>query len=147
MTRGDEALFEVCEVFRSLQGETSRTGLPATFLRLAGCNLRCRYCDTTYAQGRGASMTLEELLGAVADGPATDLVVVTGGAARPSKGAPSSAPNSNVGDRVELSPLSSQLQSIESSMGNAPVVDSARVAEIRQRQASAAVTAKPVALC
>lgn len=79
MTRGDEALFEVCEVFRSLQGETSRTGLPATFLRLAGCNLRCRYCDTTYAQGRGASMTLEELLGAVADGPATDLVVVTGG--------------------------------------------------------------------
>jgi len=79
MTLGNEALFEVCEVFRSLQGETSRAGLPATFLRLAGCNLRCRYCDTTYAQGRGASMTLEELLGAVADGPATDLVVVTGG--------------------------------------------------------------------
>ena len=71
---------------------------------------------------------------------------VTGGAARPSKGAPSSAPGSNVGDRVELSPLSSQLQSIESSMGNAPVVDSARVAQIRQAIAEGRFKVNPDAV-
>ena len=56
---------------------------------------------------------------------------VNGGVARPSKAA-TNAPSSSGGDRVELSPLSSKLQSIESSMANTPVVDSARVAEIRQ---------------
>jgi len=58
---------------------------------------------------------------------------VSGGGARSStsKGA-ASAPSSGAGDRVELSPLSSQLQAIESSMADTPVVDSARVAEIRQ---------------
>ena len=56
---------------------------------------------------------------------------VSGGAARAGKGTPS-APNSSGGDRVQLSPLSSQLQAIESSMADTPVVDSARVAEIRQ---------------
>jgi negative regulator of flagellin synthesis FlgM len=55
----------------------------------------------------------------------------SGGAARPSKGA-ATAPSSSGGDRVQLSPLSSQLQAIESSMTDTPVVDTARVAEIRQ---------------
>lgn len=53
------------------------------------------------------------------------------GSARPGKGA-ASAPSSGGGDRVQLSALSSQMQSIESSMAGTPVVDSARVAEIRQ---------------
>ncbi len=56
---------------------------------------------------------------------------VSGGANRPGKGAASTA-NSGGSDRVQLSPLSTQLQAIESSMADTPVVDSARVAEIRQ---------------
>ncbi len=56
---------------------------------------------------------------------------ILGDTAHPSKGA-TSAPSSRGGDRVQLSPLSSQLQSIESSMADTPVVDSARIAEIRQ---------------
>ena len=39
----------VTEIFHSLQGETSRTGLPTVFVRLTGCPLRCGYCDTAYA--------------------------------------------------------------------------------------------------
>jgi negative regulator of flagellin synthesis FlgM len=56
---------------------------------------------------------------------------VSGGGARTGKGA-ASAPSSGGGENVKLSPLSSQLQAIESSMADTPVVDSARVAEIRQ---------------
>lgn len=56
---------------------------------------------------------------------------VLGDTAHPSKGA-ASAPSSRGGDHVQLSPLSSQLQAIESSMADTPAVDSARVAEIRQ---------------
>lgn len=56
---------------------------------------------------------------------------ISGGESRPGKGAASAA-GSGAGDRVQLSPLSSQLQAIENSMADTPVVDSARVAEIRQ---------------
>jgi len=56
---------------------------------------------------------------------------VGGGASRTAKGA-ASPPGSGGGERVQLSPLSSQLQAIETSMADTPVVDSARVAEIRQ---------------
>lgn len=56
---------------------------------------------------------------------------VSGGSARPSKGA-ASAPGSGGGEQVQLSPLSSQLQAIESGMADTPAVDSARVAEIKQ---------------
>ena len=44
---------KVCETFYSLMGESTRAGLPAWFIRLSGCNLRCRYCDTTYAYEGG----------------------------------------------------------------------------------------------
>lgn len=76
---GSQAIFPVCEIFRSLSGETTRAGEPATFLRLSGCNLRCRYCDTEYAHGPGTPMTLQEVLEAVEARSAADLVVVTGG--------------------------------------------------------------------
>jgi len=56
---------------------------------------------------------------------------VGGGASRTTKGA-ANQPGSSGGERVQLSPLSSQLQAIETSMADTPVVDSARVAEIRQ---------------
>jgi negative regulator of flagellin synthesis FlgM len=55
-----------------------------------------------------------------------------GGGARPGKGTASAPSSSGGGERVQLSPLSSQLQAIESSMADTPVVDSARVAEIKQ---------------
>lgn len=50
----DDGLFHVTEIFDSIDGEGKRTGYMAVFLRLAGCNLRCSYCDTAY------SLTLED---------------------------------------------------------------------------------------
>ena len=40
---------KVVEIFKSIDGEGIRAGFPVTFIRLAGCNLRCEYCDTTYS--------------------------------------------------------------------------------------------------
>ncbi len=48
------ATVRVVETFTSIQGESTRAGLPCWFVRLAGCNLRCRYCDTRAAQDAGA---------------------------------------------------------------------------------------------
>ena len=45
-----EATLRVTEIFHSLQGETSRVGLPTVFVRLTGCPLRCGYCDTAYTE-------------------------------------------------------------------------------------------------
>ncbi len=50
----------VCEFFESLQGEGPYTGVPATFLRLLGCNLRCGFCDTTYSLSRNSGSTSAE---------------------------------------------------------------------------------------
>ena len=68
----------ISEIFFSLQGETSRTGLPTVFVRLTGCPLRCEYCDTAYAFSGGESMTLEAILAGVAKYGAHH-VCVTGG--------------------------------------------------------------------
>jgi 7-carboxy-7-deazaguanine synthase len=68
----------ISEIFFSLQGETSRTGLPTVFVRLTGCPLRCSYCDTTYAFSGGESMTLQAILAEVAKYGAHH-VCVTGG--------------------------------------------------------------------
>jgi 7-carboxy-7-deazaguanine synthase len=68
----------ISEVFLSLQGETSRAGLPTVFIRLTGCPLRCRWCDTTYSFQGGETVTLSALLAKVAEfGVPT--VCVTGG--------------------------------------------------------------------
>jgi 7-carboxy-7-deazaguanine synthase len=68
----------VSEIFQSIQGESSFAGIPCSFVRLAGCNLRCRYCDTRYAQEGGTEMSLQEVLDRVADlGP--ELAEITGG--------------------------------------------------------------------
>ncbi|MBU1426891.1 MAG: 7-carboxy-7-deazaguanine synthase QueE [Gammaproteobacteria bacterium] len=68
----------VSEIFFSLQGETSRVGLPTVFVRLTGCPLRCNYCDTTYAFSGGQNMSLEAILAEVAR-YAPRYVTVTGG--------------------------------------------------------------------
>jgi 7-carboxy-7-deazaguanine synthase len=68
----------VCETFTSLLGESTLAGLPAFFIRLAGCNLRCRYCDTTYAYEGGELRSVISLVEA-ARGSGVRLVLVTGG--------------------------------------------------------------------
>jgi 7-carboxy-7-deazaguanine synthase len=66
------------EIFHSLQGESSRVGLPTVFIRLTGCPMRCVYCDTAYAFKGGKNMSLEEIMAAVAEHGAK-YVTVTGG--------------------------------------------------------------------
>ena len=69
---------QVHEIFSSIQGESTRAGLPCSFVRLTGCNLRCRWCDTTYAYEGGEGMTVREVVERVA-GLGVALVEVTGG--------------------------------------------------------------------
>ncbi len=72
------ATLRITEIFFSLQGETSRTGLPTVFIRLTGCPLRCGYCDTAYAFHGGNTMSIAAVLDATAD-YRTRFVTVTGG--------------------------------------------------------------------
>ncbi len=80
MTSGTGMLLSlrISEIFYSLQGETSRMGLPTVFVRLTGCPLRCVYCDTAHAFSGGSSQTLVDILRQVAAFP-TRYVTVTGG--------------------------------------------------------------------
>lgn len=68
----------ISEIFFSLQGETSRAGLPTVFVRLTGCPLRCRWCDTAYAFSGGEMRGIEDILAEIARHP-TRIVCVTGG--------------------------------------------------------------------
>jgi len=68
----------ITEIFFSLQGETSRVGLPTVFIRLTGCPLRCGYCDTSYAFQDGETMAIPAILEKTAQYNA-HYVTVTGG--------------------------------------------------------------------
>lgn len=68
----------VNEIFLSLQGEGTRAGRPCTLVRLTGCNLRCRWCDSAYALQEGTRMTVEEILVRV-EQLGCKLVELTGG--------------------------------------------------------------------
>ncbi len=68
----------VTEIFHSIQGESSHAGRPCVFVRLTGCNLRCRWCDSEYAFTGGEKMSLDEVMSRVKS-YGTKLVEVTGG--------------------------------------------------------------------
>lgn len=73
-----EQLIKINEIFYSIQGETSYVGYPTVFVRTSGCNLRCTYCDTTYAYYSGEVMSKEDIIKEVQKHP-TKYVCMTGG--------------------------------------------------------------------
>lgn len=68
----------VTEIFHSIQGEGSHVGIPYTFVRLTGCNLRCSYCDTAYAFKGGSLMSIEEITKRIAEIGCKE-ILLTGG--------------------------------------------------------------------
>ncbi|MGC2110536.1 MAG: radical SAM protein [Candidatus Korobacteraceae bacterium] len=71
---------QIIEIYKSLQGESSYSGLPCVFVRLAGCNLRCTWCDSEYTFKGGRRMTLEQIESEVRRlSPDGGLVEITGG--------------------------------------------------------------------
>jgi len=75
---GRASLVRITEVFLSLQGESTRSGVLTTFVRLTGCPLRCQYCDTSYAFSGGSLVSVDSVLNQVA-GFGARTVCVTGG--------------------------------------------------------------------
>ncbi|MCO6426826.1 7-carboxy-7-deazaguanine synthase QueE [Nitrosomonas communis] len=71
-------VLHISEIFYSLQGETSRVGLPTVFIRLTGCPLRCGYCDTAYAFTGGRNLSIGEVMNEVSS-YASRYITVTGG--------------------------------------------------------------------
>jgi 7-carboxy-7-deazaguanine synthase len=71
-------VLRVNEIFHSIQGESTRAGMPCVFVRLTGCNLRCSWCDTEYAFEEGMAMSVERVLEEV-ERHGCRLVEVTGG--------------------------------------------------------------------
>ena len=71
-------MIKINEIFKSIQGESAYAGLPCTFVRLAGCNLRCTYCDTNYAYYNGEEISDEEIVAKI-DEYGVKLVEFTGG--------------------------------------------------------------------
>lgn len=71
-------MLKVNEIYYSVQGESTKAGLPCVFIRLTYCNLRCTYCDTEYAFYEGIEMELSEIIGRVKE-YGCNLVELTGG--------------------------------------------------------------------
>jgi len=71
-------MLNICEIFKSIQGESTHAGKPCSFIRLAGCNLTCSYCDTDYAQKAGDDRSIEQIIAEV-NTYRIKLVEITGG--------------------------------------------------------------------
>src|SRR5437867_6197806 len=71
-------VLRVTEIFFSIQGESSHAGRPCAFVRLTGCNLRCRWCDSEYTFTGGEKMSFDEVMERV-HAYGTKLVEITGG--------------------------------------------------------------------
>ncbi len=69
---------KICEIYSTIQGESTHAGLLCTIIRFTGCNLRCTYCDTTYAFEEGREMSEADILNEVAM-LGINLVEITGG--------------------------------------------------------------------
>ena len=85
--RADVHTLRVNEIFYSIQGEATHVGRPCVFVRLTGCDLRCRWCDTAYAFHEGRPMSPAEILDEVT-ALGCPLVQVTGGEPLLQRGAP-----------------------------------------------------------
>ena len=72
------SLLTINEIFHSIQGESTHTGRPCVFVRLTACDLRCSWCDTSYAFTEGRKMSLDEIVDQV-DRYDCPLVEITGG--------------------------------------------------------------------
>ena len=71
-------MLKINEIYASIQGESSHTGLPCVFIRLTGCNLRCTWCDTAHAFYEGKNMDIEEILQEI-ETHKLPLIEITGG--------------------------------------------------------------------
>src|SRR6267378_4117832 len=71
-------MLRITEIFHSIQGESTHAGRPCVFVRLTGCNLRCRWCDSEYTFTGGTKMTIDEVVERVKS-YGCNLVEVTGG--------------------------------------------------------------------
>lgn len=71
--------FKVTEIFHGIQGEGLMAGVPMSFVRLSGCSLGCRYCDSKYSWAEGATMSLEEIDDMIFPHRPTNWIFLTGG--------------------------------------------------------------------
>ncbi|MDH4263452.1 MAG: radical SAM protein [Spirochaetia bacterium] len=69
---------DITEVFQSIQGEGHYSGIPCSFIRLTGCNLLCKWCDTTYAYKNGESLEINDIINEI-NIFNNELVEITGG--------------------------------------------------------------------
>jgi 7-carboxy-7-deazaguanine synthase len=72
-------MLKVCEIYLSIQGESSYSGLPCIFIRLSGCNLRCKWCDSRFHLDVQQEMSIDEIIETISEYKPVNLIEITGG--------------------------------------------------------------------